>query len=82
VGQPPPPENPPCFFDASLLGEEEFKKEMLLAWAGDQERPGNDQSWSAWLEATIGPVMACNTRLAKDKKCAQSKHVKTHVKKV
>jgi len=71
VGQPPPPQNTPRFFNASLLGEEEFMKEMLLAWARDQQRPGNDQSWSAWLEATIERVMAYNTCLAKDKKRVQ-----------
>jgi hypothetical protein len=55
---------------------------MLLAWAGDQARPTNDQGWSVWLEAAIGRIMSCNMRLAKDKKRAQSTHVKTHAKKV
>ncbi len=32
---PPPPGNPPRFFDASLLSEKVCKKEMLLAWARD-----------------------------------------------
>jgi hypothetical protein len=55
---------------------------MLLAWARDQARPTNDQGWSAWLEAAIGRVMSCNKRLAKEKKRAQSTHVRTHAKKV
>jgi hypothetical protein len=77
-----PPSNPPRFFDISLLGEEEHKKEMLEAWNGDQGRPPNDQGWPEWLEAAIGRVTSCNTRLAKDKKRAQGKHVRTHAKKV
>ncbi len=55
---------------------------MLLAWARDQARPTNDQGWSVWLEVAIGHVMSCNTRLAKDKKRAQSTCVMTHAKKV
>jgi len=55
---------------------------MLLAWDRDQECPDKDQDWPAWLEAAIGRVTACNTHLAKDKKRAQSKHIRTHAKKV
>jgi exonuclease III len=53
---PPPLGNPPRFFDISLLGEEEHKKETLEAWNGDQGRPPNDQGWPEWLEAAIRRV--------------------------
>jgi len=74
--------NPPRFFDASLLSEETCKKEMLLVWDGDHSRRTNDQDWLAWLEAAIGHVMHCNTRLARDKKHAQRTRIRTYAKKV
>jgi hypothetical protein len=81
-GNHPPLGNAPRFFDTSLLSEETCKKEMLSTWDGDHSRLANDQDWSAWLEATIGRVMHCNTRLARDKKRAQGTRARTYAKKV
>jgi len=81
-GNQPPPENPPHYFDISLLAKEELRKEMVAAWNGDQERPPSNQGWPAWLEAAIQRVTSCNARLTKDKRRAQGKHARTHAKKV
>jgi hypothetical protein len=81
-GNLPPPENPPHYFDISLLVEEELRKEMVAAWKGDQESPPINQGWPARLEAAIQRVTSCNARLAKDKRRAQGKHARTHAKKV
>ncbi len=77
-GQHTAPNNPPRFFDTSLLSDEKSKKEMLEAWDGNRPPPSNDQDWPAWLEAAIGRVMHCNTRLARAKKRAQGTRVRTH----
>ncbi len=79
---PPPPDNPPCFFDTSLLSEEKSKQEMLEAWTGDLPRPTNERDWSTWLEPAIGRVMHSNTRLAREKKRAQGMRVRTYAKKI
>ncbi len=81
-GNHPPPENPPHYFDISLLAEEELRKEMVAAWKGDQESSPINQGWPPWLEAAIQRVTSCNARLAKDKRPAQGKHARTHAKKV
>ncbi|CAN5959539.1 unnamed protein product [Sphagnum jensenii] len=81
-GNQPPPENPPHYFDISLLAEEELRKEMVAAWKGDQESPPINQGWPAWLEAAIQHVTSCNARLAKDKRRVQGKHARTQAKKV
>jgi hypothetical protein len=64
------------------LSDEKSKKEMLEAWDGNRPLPSNDQDWPAWLEAAIGRVMHCNTRLARVKKRAQGTRVRTHAKKI
>ncbi len=76
------PNNPPRFFDTSLPSDEKSKKEMLEAWDRNRLLPSNDQDWPAWLEATIGRVMLCNTRLTREKKRAQGTRVRTHAKKI
>jgi len=50
-GQHTAPNNPPRFFDTSLLSDEKSKKEMLEAWDENCPLPSNDQNRSAWLEA-------------------------------
>ncbi len=40
--QPTAPNNPPRFFDTSLLSNEKSKKEMLEAWDGNHPPPSND----------------------------------------
>jgi hypothetical protein len=81
-GQHTAPNNPPRFFDTSLLSDEKSKKEMLETWDGNRPPPSNDQDWSPWLEATIERVVHCNTRLVRAKKRAQRTHVRTHAKKI
>jgi hypothetical protein len=79
-GQPTAPNNPACYFDSSLLGEEENKAAMLQAWAGDLPTQTRDQEWSSWLEAAIDRVMCCNMRLAKAKKRLKGSSVRMHTK--
>jgi hypothetical protein len=81
-GQHTVPNNPLRFFNTSLLNDEKSKKEMLEAWDENRLPPSNDQDWPAWLEAAIGRVMHCNTRLARAKKRAQGTRVRTHAKKI
>jgi len=81
-GQHNAPTNPPRFFDISLLSNERILQEMLEAWVGNHPLPSNDLDWPAWLEAAIGKVMLCNSRLSKAKKHARGTCVRTCTKKI
>jgi hypothetical protein len=48
------------YFDSSLLGDEESRVTMLLAWEGDSPKPTEDLEWAPWLEAATGRVMRYN----------------------
>jgi hypothetical protein len=55
------------YFDSSLLEDEKGRIEILQAWEGELPKPSNDLEWAPWLEATTKRVLACNTRLAKER---------------
>ncbi len=56
---------------------------MWEAWVGSLPPPTpNGADWPAWLEAATGKIMRCNTRLSKEKKCAQWRNVRASTHKV
>jgi hypothetical protein len=55
---------------------------MLQAWEGELPKPLNDSEWVPWLEATIGRVLACNIRLAKERRRLRGVQVRAHAKKI
>jgi hypothetical protein len=82
-GQHNAPNNPPRFFDISLLSEERSRQEMFDAWVGSHPfPPSNEGDWPAWLEAATEKVMMCNARLSKEKKRAQGTSVRACTKKI
>jgi hypothetical protein len=70
------------YFDSSLLKDEKRRAEMLQAWEGELPKPLNDLEWAPWLEAATRRVLACNTRLAKDKRRLRGAQVRVHAKKI
>jgi hypothetical protein len=81
-GNHPPPNNPTCFFDTTVLNEEKGKMELLNAWARDAARPSTGRDWVEWLEKAMERVANCNKRLAKEKKRAQGARVRSCTKKI
>jgi hypothetical protein len=55
---------------------------MLQAWEGELPKPLNDSEWAPWLEAATRRVLACNTRLAKERRRLRGAQVRVHVKKI
>ncbi|CAK9866527.1 unnamed protein product [Sphagnum jensenii] len=81
-GHHPALNNPPRFFNATMLSEENSKIEMLEAWSGDTPRPTNGRDWAKCLEAAMTRVVNCNTCLAKEKRRIQGTRVRTCAKKI
>jgi hypothetical protein len=55
---------------------------MLQAWEGELPKPLNDSKWAPWLEAATKRILACNTRLAKERHRLRGAQVKVHAKKI
>jgi hypothetical protein len=70
------------YFDSSLLKDEKGRAEMLQAWEGELPKPLNDLEWAPWLEAATKKVLACNTRLAKERRHLRGVQVRVHAKKI
>jgi hypothetical protein len=81
-GQPDIPDKLSHYFDSSLLEDEKGKVEMLQAWEGKLPKPSSDLEWAPWLEATTRRILACNARLAKERRRLRGAQVKTHSKKI
>jgi hypothetical protein len=78
----PPPNNQTRFFDATLMSEENGKAELLKTWAGEGARPSTGWDWAKWLEEATERVADCNARMAKEKRRARGKRVKSCTKKI
>ncbi len=70
------------YFDSSLLEDEKGRTEILQAWEGELPKPSSDSKWALRLEVTTKRVLACNVRLAKERRCLRRAQVKTHTKKI
>jgi hypothetical protein len=81
-GQPDIPDKLFHYFDSSLLKDEKGRAEMLQGWEGELPKPLNDSEWAPWLEAATRRVLACNTRLTKERRRLRGAQVKVHVKKI
>jgi hypothetical protein len=81
-GQPDIPDKLSHYFDSSLLKDEKGRAEMLQAWEGELPKPLNDSEWAPWLEAATRRVLACNTRLVKERRRLRRAQVRVHVKKI
>lgn len=81
-GSLPPPDKKSHYFDASLLGEEKLRMELLKAWEGDAIKPSTGRGWAAWLEEASERVASCNARMSKEKKRARGARVKSCTKKI
>jgi hypothetical protein len=55
---------------------------MLQAWEGELLKPLNDSEWAPWLEAATRRVLACNTRLTKERCRLRGVQVRVHAKKI
>ncbi len=70
------------YFDSSLFKDEKGKAKMLQAWEGELPKPLNDSKWAPWLEVATRRVLACNTRLAKERRRLRGAWVRVHTKKI
>jgi exonuclease III len=64
------------YFDTTLLREDRSKAAILDAWRGTQPPPSLDADWPRWLEAATRRVLACNGRLAREKRGAKGARIK------
>jgi hypothetical protein len=67
-GQSDIPDKLSHYFDFSLFKDEKGITEMLQAWEGELPKPLNDSEWAPWLEAATRRILACNTRLTKERR--------------
>jgi hypothetical protein len=67
-GQPAILDKSSHYFDSSLLEDEKGRTEMLQAWEGELPKPSSDSEWAPWLEAATRRILACNARLAKERR--------------
>jgi len=81
-GQSDIPDKLSHYFDSSLFKDEKGRAEMLQAWEGELPKPLNDSEWAPWLEAATRRVLACNTRLAKERRRLRGVQVRVHAKKI
>jgi hypothetical protein len=82
LGPPPPPINQTRFFDVTLLRKKNGKAELLKAWSGEAARPSTGRDWAKWLEEAIGRVADCNAKMAKERRRARGKRVRSYIKKI
>jgi exonuclease III len=64
------------FFDTTLLREDRSRAAILDAWRGTQPPPSLDADWPGWLEAATRRVLACNGRLAREKRQAKGARIR------
>jgi hypothetical protein len=68
-GQPDLPDKLSHYFHSSLLKDEKGKVEMPHAWEGELPKPSSDSEWAPWPEVATRRILACNVRLAKERRC-------------